>query len=161
MFSRKPALIKICIWLFVKHSNPVSAHRMPKDSFFTWKENCFSCRGRFAQGNTDREIFIKDSYATRKDKGSHRAIYRAKSERRENAGMDTKTYLFKRVSRIFPSLLRVRRQNLQRSLNRLWLRKRQWEKGAVVEKEFLQSYASIIGHLEKIQTYHLRLKYFV
>lgn len=62
--------------------------------------------------------------------------------------------------RVFPGLIRVQSDSLKRSLSRLKRRKIQWENGRLSEQQFLQSYASIMGHLSQMRTLQLRKKVF-
>jgi len=59
--------------------------------------------------------------------------------------------------RIFPNIIRIKRENLKRSLNKLKLRKYQYEKSIISEYKYTQSITSILeGNISYFDTYNLR-----
>lgn len=58
--------------------------------------------------------------------------------------------------RIFPNLIRIKRENLKRSMTKYKRNIEKFRDGKIEEKYFLQSMASIIGHLKNFNSYSLR-----
>lgn len=59
-------------------------------------------------------------------------------------------------ARIFPNLVRIRRESLRRSLKRLRLRQEQIKRGEISGKSFRDSTISVIGHISSFDSYLLR-----
>jgi RNA-directed DNA polymerase len=63
--------------------------------------------------------------------------------------------------RIFPNLIRVKRENLKRSLDRIARRERQLARGEIGEDRYVRSVQSVLGHLGSSQTLALRVQRFM
>lgn len=63
-------------------------------------------------------------------------------------------------TRVFPNTIRIHKDNLKRSLNRLSQREREWTKGIITEDTFSSASNSIIGHINSYNTHTLRKKLF-
>jgi len=59
-------------------------------------------------------------------------------------------------TRIFPNTIRIKKENLQRSLNKINLREKQYRKSKITEEKLQQSVNSIIAYLSYYDTYKLR-----
>ena len=58
--------------------------------------------------------------------------------------------------RIFPSLIRVKSENIKRVKKKLYLRKKQFEKGLIPEKRYIMSLQSLTGYIRFANTSKLR-----
>jgi len=58
--------------------------------------------------------------------------------------------------RIFPNLLRLKRENVGRLRRKLAFRRYEFEAGIISEEKFRQSLASLFGHLEFLNSFRLR-----
>lgn len=59
-------------------------------------------------------------------------------------------------TRIFPGIIRVKKENLDRSINKIKTREKEYKRGEISEEKLQQSVNSIIAHLNNYNTYNLR-----
>ena len=59
-------------------------------------------------------------------------------------------------TRIFTGTIRVKKENLERSINKIKLRERQYQTDKISEEKLQQSVNSIIAHLQNYNSYNLR-----
>ena len=59
-------------------------------------------------------------------------------------------------TRIFPNTIRVKKENLDRSIHKIKTREKEYKQGEITEAKLQQSVNSIIAHLSNYNTYNLR-----
>jgi RNA-directed DNA polymerase len=59
-------------------------------------------------------------------------------------------------TRIFPNLIRIRTENLKRTIKKMKNRQYKYKNGFISEEKYLQSMQSMIGYLRNSNSYHLR-----
>ena len=62
--------------------------------------------------------------------------------------------------RIYPNLIRIKRENLDRCLRKLKTREKEYNRGDISSERFLESAASMMGYLSGGNTYNLRNRIF-